>query len=397
MAGRASQVAAEVLRTNLVGALASQVAVEVLRPNVGRAISSQTSVEVLRTSTTGSRISQVSAEVLRRSYTGSALVSQVSIETLRRNTFGGVVSQVSVEALRRLPRGGAVSQVSVEVLRSGRGGARISQASVEVMRMRRFGGAVSQVSAEVLRKSENPARTTQIVAEVLRLGDGQARVTQAIAEILRVRDGDSRVTQAIAEILRANVSGGEELPEALYPWPFQPNGAYDLVERYGYLSEVLRARNGAEQRRALRRTASGGVSFTCTLLEARELQHAAALLEALAGQRIGVPLWQYGQRLSADCPEGSEALPADTATVPFYADGAAMLWRSPWLWELVWISSVESGSLSLASPLASSWSAGVTLLIPVVAGYLRDREELTRFSVSAGDVAFEFDVPAFFP
>lgn len=321
----------------------------------------------------------------------NARASQVAAEALR-GPRGAYISQSSIEVLRDV--GGAmVSQAAIEVLRTSVG-TRVSQVATEVLRNCQIGSYVSQIALEALRSNGLGARLSQVGIEALRKSPVAAHVSQASVEVLRSLAGSARITQLAIEVMRSKPDG---VPETLVPWPFPANAGFDIAERYGYLSDVLRCQNGTEQRRLLRETAGGGISYTCTLLTARELQHAGALLASLIGQRMGVPLWQYAQRLSAGCAPGDKTIPADTSDVPFYAESAVMLWLDPWLWEVAWIEHVETGSLSLMTVLQGTWPAPATVLVPLVPGYLEDREEFARHSIAAGELALDFDVPAFFP
>ncbi len=372
----------------------TQTAVEVLRAQGAGSHLTQAALEVLRTNTVGVLLTQVSVEVLRTA--ANLRATQVAAEILRTNVAGARLSQVSTEILRTNTSGARVSQASLEVLRENTSGARASQVAVEILREYMAGARATQAAVEVLRENIWPAYVTQVVAEALRTGDADARVTQTVAEVLRTGDADARVTSLVMEVLRENAPVELNTP-GIRPWPFRANAKFDLVETYGYLSEVLRARAGAEQRRLLRETASGRVSFTCTLLTARELQCASALLGSMIGQEIGVPLWQYKQPLLSNLPPGSTSVPADTTTVPFYVDGLVMLWRSPWAWELFEVASVGSGALGVSDAIQAPWLARVTSIVPVVIGYLEEREELRRHAIEAGDYELDFEIPAFFP
>jgi hypothetical protein len=393
MPGRASQIAAEVLRGPF-GARSSQIATEVLRGPLG-ARASQISVEALRPNSFGARTSQISVEVLRSGE--GAHLSQVALEVLISNILGAHMSQVATEVLRSFVCGARASQISTEVLRSDVHGARATQISTEVLWAYVAGARMTQIAVEVLREPEAlPIRATQLVAEVLRSGDGVARVTQEVGEVLRTGDGLGRVTALVAEVLRTNAPI-VFISDTIRVWPFRANAKFDLIERYGYLSEVLRSRNGAEQRRCLRETAGGNLSFTCTLLTAQELQYASALLGDLIGREIAVPQWQYAQYLPATCYAWSTEIPAETAGIPFYPEALVMLWQSPWTWEVFRVLSIGANSLAAVHEIRNSWAARQTILVPLVMGYLAEREEYMRDSPIAGDFPVEFDVPAFCP
>lgn len=342
------------------------------------------------------RASQVATEAALAVVAGLR-VSQVATETMRTAEKGLMVTQTGVEVLRTNPPGLRVTQTAVEVARSGQRGLLASQLAVEVAWVVPLGLRASQVSVEVLRGETLGLRASQIAVETAVSQILGLRASQIAVETARQDIRGLRASQVAAEVLRTYVSPTYPDSVTLRPWPFRANARDELVERYGYLSEVIRSRSGAEQRRLLRETAGGGLSFTCTLLTTRECQYAAALLGQMLGSQITVPLWQYAQRLTSAVPSGATAIPADTAGVPFYAGGMAMLWQSPWTLEQFYIDEVGVGSLTPTSEIAGQWAAGATYLIPVVPAYLGQNAELRRFSPLVGEHAFEFDVPAWFP
>ena len=414
---RATQVGLEVLRVYDPGSRATQQAVEVLRQQLHGAHVSQLPVEVLRAIDYGARATQQAVEVLRQQLHGTRATQQ-AVEVLRTITFGGRVTQQAVEVLREASNLGAgVTQQAVEVLRVYQHGARVTQQAVEVLWVTPtvVQNCATQVAVEVLRSQPVGVFATQLAVEVLRVGDQfgsrvtqlpvevlrtiafGSRLSQQAVEVLREQPYEAMITQAVGEVLRASEPTTQYTDDAP-PWPFKPNAAFDLTETYGYLGEVLRAGSGSEQRRLLRATASGQVVFTCTLTTARELQYAEVLFADYIGQPIGVPLWQYKRDLATDHDAGATEIDVDVATggVPYYTGAHVLLWADPFTWEMRGLLDVHADSLELGDPLVRDWPAG-SALVPVVIGYLREREEQGRFSPALGEHEVTFDVPAFFP
>lgn len=398
MPARVTQTALEVLRPRSSGARVTQAALEVMRTRTYGSRVTQAALEVLRPRTRGGYLTQAALEVLREAPTDGAFVTQAALEVLRSVTHGGRVTQAAVEVMRSITYGGRVTQAAVEVMRSKPPiGARATQVALEVLRERRRGAFLTQAVVEVLRVGEQyGGRVSQAALEVLRRYVEGSRVTQTALEVLRENSNEAIITQSVAEILRANKPIAQ-YTSVVQPWPFPANAAYELIEEYGYLSEVLRSQSGAEQRRLLRDTPSGRVTFTCTLTTAREIQYASVLLSSCIGTPLGVPLWQYKQTLATDHGAGATEIAVDTTRVPFYVGGLAMLWSSPFNWELVLIYEVTSTLIALSEPLQKTWVGKQTAILPVVVGYLREREEQGRHSPKVGDHELTFDVPAYFP
>ncbi len=394
---RATQSCAEVLRRSNVGMRATASSAEVLRTNGLGMRSTACSAEVLRLSTEGMRATACSAEVLQTNNRGMRSTA-CSAEVLVTGIGAMRATACSAEVLQTIGKGMFATACSVEVLRTSNEGMRATACSAEVLRASNVGMLATACSAEILRAVSEGMRATSCSAEVLISGIWPARITQVVAEVMRLWEGRAFVTQSVGEVLRTIGTGEEEEPEVvtLRVWPFEANAAYDLQESYGYLGRILRSRKGVEQRIQLRATPSGEVSFTCTILTTRELQLATVLLGTLIGQPIGVPLWQYKTALASNVTAYDTSIATDTATVPWYSAGLGLLWQSPWDYEIFEVQAVESGSLTLTSGVAHSWAARETFILPLVIGYLQEREELQRHTLRAGSYEFKFDVPAYF-
>ncbi len=395
---RATACSAEVLRSVVMGLRATACSAEVLRSSCQGLRATACSAEVLRLAIQGLRATACSAEVLREHNTGLR-VTGCSAEVLVSGSGALRVTACSSEILRTSNLGLMTTACSAEVLRSSSVGLRATACSAEILRASNEGLRTTACSAEVLRLASLGLRVTACSSEVLVSGIWPARVTQAVVEVMRLFEGSGIVTQAVVEALRTFGTEPEEPePETeLRIWPFPANAAHELTESYGYLGKILRSRSGVEQRLQLRATPGGEVAFTCTLLTVAELQLATVLLGTLIGQPIGVPLWQYKTALATDVSAYDTTVPADTSGVPWYPAGLALLWSSPWEYELFEILSVGSGSLMVNGGVKNSWPARRTFLLPVVVGYLEEREEFLRHTLRAGDFPFRFEVPAYFP
>ena len=183
----------------------------------------------------------------------------------------------------------------------------------------------------------------------------------------------------------------------LIPFPFAPNMAQPVSETFGYLTDILSAYTGMEQRIQLRVVPVGTISYSVFLNEARDAQMAAAILFGNQPRAFGVGRWQFRTALAADALMDELEVYCETSDVPFEAGGLAMLWRDPYHWEVQTIDSVESDHLVLTTGLQHSWSAGVTSVIPAVVGRLSTDEALTWQSLTAVSQNLTFDIDGFRP
>lgn len=183
----------------------------------------------------------------------------------------------------------------------------------------------------------------------------------------------------------------------LIPFPFAPNMAQPISETFGYLTDVLTAFTGMEQRIQLRAVPIGTISYSVFLNEARDAQMAAAILFGNQPRAFGVGRWQFQTSLAADALADDLEVYCETSDIPFKSGGLVMLWRDPYHWEIQTIASVEADHLVLTTGLQHSWSAGVTSVMPAVVGRLSTDEALTWQSLTAASQNLTFDIDGFRP
>lgn len=180
-------------------------------------------------------------------------------------------------------------------------------------------------------------------------------------------------------------------------FPFQPDGIDAVVETYGYDTDVLRARSGAEQRVRLRRHPGGGLRFRVALLTHREKLAFHSAVSAGHEQPWSVPLWTYACPLTADVTAGATSISLDTTNVPFKdplgLGTYAMLWQDWNAYELVAILNVNASTIDLQLPVFGNWSAATARVFPVRIGRLMQEAILTHHGRYDGtaQVAFSFD------
>jgi len=151
--------------------------------------------------------------------------------------------------------------------------------------------------------------------------------------------------------------------------PFRPEGK--LRETLAWLTQVLRANDGSEQRITLRRIPRRRFDFEIGLGTAALGAQYERLMDSQAHRHFGVPVWQElrtltGQTLTA----GDTTLAVDTSYASYRAGGLAVVWQSETVCEIVDVASVAAGSIALdGGGLANSYS-GTVIVMPAEIGYL---------------------------
>lgn len=167
----------------------------------------------------------------------------------------------------------------------------------------------------------------------------------------------------------------------------------DIVERLSWLTNVIVRRDGSEQRRQVRlhprRMLEYSILRQTTLLQTR-LDN---FLWGASSRAMMVPIWTDGQRLSVAAASGADTITVDTVTYDYDTNGYVMLWRSPTEYEVVAISAVASGSLTLAEELENDWPANTTIIVPARLGRLTQQMQGSQIAhgLRSYKLVFEID------
>jgi hypothetical protein len=166
---------------------------------------------------------------------------------------------------------------------------------------------------------------------------------------------------------------------------------YGVKERISFLTNVMDAYSTAEQRRALRQLPRRGASFRAKGLNARDAAAIESQIWGWQAQPFGVPWWPDVTPLLASVAAGATALQVNTTDFQFTPGGIAAIWKDEYTYEALAITAVTPTSLTLASPLHNSWTAGpATLVMPVFLGRLADTVDIDRLFSGADQMDLEF-------
>ncbi len=165
---------------------------------------------------------------------------------------------------------------------------------------------------------------------------------------------------------------------------FRANRETPMIERLSFLTDVLRAQEGAEQRRSLRLTPRRGFSGDL-LLTGAERTFFDLFNNRLAGQEMMVPLyWDVVPIASATVAGFTSRIAFNTVGHEF-AVGLAILQVDALRYEVVEIVAVDPAGIDLAQPTDSAWPAG-TRLFPLRRALLNEVGAATHHSASVQTV-----------
>jgi hypothetical protein len=215
-----------------------------------------------------------------------------------------------------------------------------------------------------------------------------------------LQEGDPTIDNLITWVFIGIDSSGTNvrfLGFRIVPFPFEPNEAIPLVERYGYMTDVIMAFDSSEQRVQLRSVPIGSLSYAALFNVPREAQMAMAIIFGNQARAFGLGRWQFRRRLTAAATMGDTELYCDPTDIPFEADALVFIWRDAFTWEATPIESVEADHLVLKVPLNYNWPIARTWVMPMVVGRLGEDEAMTWESLSILSSALTFSVDGFKP
>lgn len=175
---------------------------------------------------------------------------------------------------------------------------------------------------------------------------------------------------------------------------FRANWREPMVERVSFLTDILRAQEGAEQRRELRQTPRRSFDVDLLLVGA-ERTFWDLFINALGGQEITAPLyWEVVSVPATLTATVSDRIDFDTSFREWpYHEGrlAILMGKTAMDYEVVEIAAVDAGGVDLALPVARSWPKG-TKLLPLRRCVLSQVGELSHPSAAVASVTVQLRV-----
>ena len=163
--------------------------------------------------------------------------------------------------------------------------------------------------------------------------------------------------------------GSEEVHTATFvgrrivAWVWLPKSPQnELLE---WLTDIIEARDGSEQRARLRNAPRQ--SWEVTVL-ARTPMESAAIETALygwQGRSWAMPVWPEQVEMQGPLAVGATGVNVDTTRADHRPAGLVMLWQSPQVNETLQVSGVSSGRLDFVLPTSVAFGPGPILVMPV--------------------------------
>lgn len=143
-------------------------------------------------------------------------------------------------------------------------------------------------------------------------------------------------------------------------WPFKPNRSTPVTESLDWLTDVLTAYRGDEQRISLRSKPRRSFEYS-SRTNALDSQKLANILWGWQTKPFALPVWNNRGELSANATLGASSLDMATTDLGFTDGGFAVLFADSSNYELLQIDVVSPSAITLLTPLAKAWSTGAKI------------------------------------
>ena len=172
---------------------------------------------------------------------------------------------------------------------------------------------------------------------------------------------------------------------------FEPDWRQRIRERLLWLTDVLKSRNGTEQRIRLRTHPRREFEFTY-LVQNHQVRTLDPILWGRQARIFAIPVWTDTQRLGADINSAEVTIPINTDNLDYHVDGLGILIQDFETFETFEIQSLTSNELTLKNPLSNGWGAD-TRIMPARLARLSQSTQVRRANsrVSTGRALFRVE------
>jgi len=173
-------------------------------------------------------------------------------------------------------------------------------------------------------------------------------------------------------------------------WIFAPNWVQPVVERLEWLTDVMESHAGFEQRVRLRAGARRSFEYSALVGSDTERVKMENLLLSWQARVFGLPLWTDVALAANPIPAGATSISVTTANRDFTVGGLVGLVLGTES-EFAEITAVLPTSLTIKSPLDSTWPVG-TKILPVLPARVQNELGLTYLSDAIGQSTVRFQL-----
>lgn len=175
-------------------------------------------------------------------------------------------------------------------------------------------------------------------------------------------------------------------------WAGRPNWRDGINERLEWQTDVLRHRDGSEQRRGLRAQPWRWLEYLFTYDDPQKRALLDNLLKSHKGELVLFPIWTDAERLSTTAASGQNVIQVATGGRDYDVGERVILVRDPFTYEVGEIQSMNATSLTLVDNLTSTWGAALTWVAPARPCFIQDGARGPRYAKDIKETRFLIQV-----
>jgi hypothetical protein len=170
-------------------------------------------------------------------------------------------------------------------------------------------------------------------------------------------------------------------------FPYEPDDG--VVEQLQWVSDVIEAYDGTEQRMSLRGAPRQRIEFDVFTEEGSQDTRLRSLIFDWMSRVYGLPVWWEMRRLNSEHLAGSGTLDVSTLYGDFRLGGLVMIYQDEDTYEVIGIDAMDSTSITLQSQLVNSYTHKAVAM-PVRTAYMAAQASRSRTptNVTRTSVAF---------
>lgn len=171
-------------------------------------------------------------------------------------------------------------------------------------------------------------------------------------------------------------------------FPFRPQAP--VIERLQFLTQIMEAVDGSEQRVALRRAPRQQFDHTCIVRDGSQRQRIDNLMFDWQGRVFGLPMWHEPTELTSAATVGQTSINVGTTSFADYrVGGLAIVLQDDTTYDAVEITAIGATSLTFASPLTNAYARG-TKVYPLRTAIAEGRMQIRRYVADGAEIGIRF-------
>jgi hypothetical protein len=177
----------------------------------------------------------------------------------------------------------------------------------------------------------------------------------------------------------------------LVVFAFEPNWREPPVENLEWLTDVMTAFNGREQRLQLRGNPRRSLKYLLTFETKNKISRFESMLWGWQSLVFAIPVWMDWIRPTAVIAIGATTISVSTVLRDFSATRLAIIWRDYRTWEIVEIQSLTSSQLTLVKATQQAWTT-MDRIIPIRLGMAPNSLSIPRATGTIGEASVVFSL-----